>query len=96
MPPRVIQFVLGGAEHCTSVTAVPTSIKWLSAGYALVGWIETTPSQYVGRVVVDELVYSCGSGNEGQSIERCVNGGRIITDGLIERLFYVLNEETDS
>src|SRR5277367_1225947 len=83
--PHVIQFVIDASN---SGSEAPLTLDWLGSTFNLVGWLESTQTHFVGKVVVDELVYSSEG---GMAAVRCTphQTYKLFLSGRAERLFYL-------
>jgi hypothetical protein len=87
--PHVINICVG--EDQTD-TEAPERIRWGDVEYEMVGWIESTDEQFVGKVIVDDLIH-CFDENHGTctlAVQRPSQGNcNLSPKGRVERLFYI-------
>jgi hypothetical protein len=87
MLPHVIQVVMGSFQPDTEAL---DTLRWLDETFELVGWIEERSTRLLGKVIVDNLVYS-SEGEGAITIQRSEDGGELPTGGRVQRLFYLRN-----
>jgi hypothetical protein len=83
--PQVIQFAVEGPSE--GGTQAPAALQWQGKDFDLVGWLEEAETQYVGKVVVDDVWFGsdAGQGLSGRDGEDY----NLLPLGRVDRLFYL-------
>ena len=84
--PHVLQVVIGAFQP--DVEALK-SISWLNETFDLIGWIEGRSSRLVGKVVVDNFIYSSEEKDPVEIKRAGDNDGMLTKTGKVQRLYYL-------